>query len=98
MKEEGTHEGCIEQIFGLFTENLLVDNPATDEANRLRMDGKETNDATQAKIKALWDQVTQENFHELSDYAGYNSEFLKLFGFNFDAVDYDADISPLADW
>ena len=39
MKEEGTHEGRIEQIFGLF-ENLLVDNPATDEANRLRMDGK----------------------------------------------------------
>ena len=76
MKEEGTHEGCIEQIYGLFTEKLLTDSPQTDEVNRLRMDGKETNDATQAKIKALWDQVTQENFHELSDYAGYNRSFL----------------------
>ena len=45
------------------------------------MDGKETNDATQAKIKSLWDQVTQENFHDISDYAGYHQEFLHLFRF-----------------
>lgn len=98
MKQEGTHEGCIEQIQGLFTEKLTVDAPDTDDMNRLRMDGKETNDATQAKIKALWDQVTQENFHELSDYAGYHHEFLKLFGFDIDGVDYEADVETLADW
>jgi enoyl-[acyl-carrier protein] reductase/trans-2-enoyl-CoA reductase (NAD+) len=62
------------------------------------MDGKETNDATQAKIKALWDQVTQDNFHELSDYAGYNTEFLNLFGFAIKGVDYEADVDPLVDW
>lgn len=98
MKEEGTHEGCIEQVAGLFSEKLLQANPDTDEVNRLRMDTKETNDQTQAKIKALWDQVTQENFHELSDYAGYNHEFLRLFGFDIPGVDYDADVSPLKDW
>lgn len=98
MKEEGTHEGCIEQITGLFGEKLLVDNPQTDDMNRLRMDGKETNDATQAKIKNLWDQVTQENFHQLSDYAGYHHEFLKLFGFDIDGVDYEQDMDPQVDW
>ena len=98
MKQEGTHEGCIEQIYGLFNDKLLADAPETDEAKRLRMDGKETNDATQAKIKALWDQVTQDNFHELSDYAGYHHEFLRLFGFDIAGVDYEADVSPLADW
>ncbi|BDX05428.1 enoyl-ACP reductase FabV [Planctobacterium marinum] len=97
MKQEGTHEGCIEQIDGLFR-LLLQDAPEVDEANRLRMDGKETNDATQAKIKELWQQVTQDNFHQLSDYAGYHQEFLHLFGFGFDGVDYEADVSPLADW
>ena len=97
MKEEGTHEGCIEQIDGLFR-LLLSESPEVDEMGRLRMDGKETNDATQAKIKALWQQVTQENFHELSDYKGYHQEFLHLFGFGFDAVDYEADVSSLADW
>lgn len=98
MKEEGTHEGCIEQIKGLFTECLYGSAPTLDEANRYRMDGKETNDATQAKIKALWDQVTQENFHQLSDYAGYHHEFLKLFGFDIENVDYDNDVDPLVTW
>ncbi|GAC16937.1 enoyl-ACP reductase FabV [Aliiglaciecola lipolytica] len=98
MKQEGTHEGCIEQISGLFQQKLLVDSPETDEANRLRMDGKETNEATQAVIKGLWDQVTQENFHQLSDYAGYHHEFLKLFGFDIDGVDYEQDVDPLVEW
>ena len=98
MKEEGTHEGCIEQIVGLYRDCLLNDNAQTDEVNRYRMDGKETNDATQAKIAALWDQVTQENFHQLSDYAGYHQEFLQLFGFDFASVDYDADVDPILNW
>lgn len=98
MKEEGTHEGCIEQINGLFQQKLFEAAPELDEAKRLRMDGKETNDATQARIKALWQQVTQENFHQLSDYAGYHQEFLHLFGFGFDGVDYDADVNPLVEW
>ena len=98
MKEEGTHEGCIEQIVGLFNECLLNENAATDETNRFRMDGKETNDTTQAKIEALWGQVTQDNFHDLSDYAGYNADFLNLFGFGFNGVDYEADVDPQAEW
>ena len=98
MKEEGTHEGCIEQINGLFQQKLFEATPELDEAKRLRMDGKETNDATQARIKALWQQVTQENFHQLSDYAGYHQEFLHLFGFGFAGVDYDADVNPMVEW
>ncbi|MFT2089605.1 enoyl-ACP reductase FabV [Paraglaciecola sp. 2405UD69-4] len=98
MKEEGTHQGCIEQIYDLFTDKLTQANPEVDEMGRLYMNDKETNDATQAKIKALWDQVTQDNFHELSDYAGYHHEFLKLFGFDVDGVDYDAEVDALADW
>ncbi|MCH8492358.1 MAG: trans-2-enoyl-CoA reductase family protein [Idiomarina sp.] len=98
MKEEGTHEGCIEQIYRLFTEGLYHDNPQLDEAHRLRMDGFETNEQTQAKIEALWDQVTQENFHELADYEGYHQEFLRLFGFGIEGVDYDADVEPQVAW
>ena len=98
MKEEGTHEGCIEQIYRLFTEGLYTDDPKWDAAGRLRMDGKETNPETQAKVKALWDQVTQENFHELADYEGYHADFLKLFGFGMEGVDYDADVDPVVSW
>lgn len=98
MKEEGTHEGCIEQIYRLFTEGLYTDDPKWDAAGRLRMDGKETNPETQAKVKELWDQVTQENFHQLADYEGYHSDFLKLFGFGIEGVDYDADVNPVVTW
>lgn len=98
MKKAGTHEGCIEQIYRLFTEGLYNPQPSLDEAHRLRMDGKETNDATQAEIEALWDQVTQANFHELADYREYHQQFLHLFGFGFDQVDYEADIDPVVGW
>lgn len=98
MKEEGTHEGCIEQIVGLYDTCLYGSQPTLDDMNRYRMDGKETNDATQAKIKALWEQVTQDNFHELSDYKGYNKDFLNLFGFDIDGVDYEQDVNPLVTW
>jgi len=98
MKEEGTHEGCIEQIVGLFTNCLYSQEPNLDDMKRFRMDDKETNDATQAKIKVLWDQVTQDTFHELSDYKGYNTEFLNLFGFAVQDVDYEADVDTLVQW
>ena len=98
MKEEGTHEGCIEQIAGLFSERLFADGAETDDMRRYRMDGKETNDATQAKIQALWDQVTQDNFHQLADYEGYHRDFLQLFGFAMPSVDYDADVDPIREW
>lgn len=98
MKEEGTHEGCIEQISGLFNERLYAISPPTDEENRYRMDGKETNEQTQAKIKALWDQITQDNFHELSDYEGYHKDFLNLFGFDIQGVNYEADVDPMGYW
>ncbi len=98
MKEEGTHEGCIEQIAGLYTSCLYAQSPIVDEMNRYHMEGKETNESTQAKIKALWDQVTQDNFHQLSDYAGYHHEFLNLFGFDIQGVDYDADVNHVVNW
>ena len=73
-------------------------DPPVDDSNRYRLDGIETNDETQAKIKALWLQVTQENFHQLSDYAGYHRDFLNLFGFEVDGVDYDEDVNPMLAW
>jgi enoyl-[acyl-carrier protein] reductase/trans-2-enoyl-CoA reductase (NAD+) len=95
MKEEGTHEGCIEQLHRLFTEGLYTSNPRLDDQQRLRMDNLELDPQTQVKVEKLWPQVTEENLFELTDYKGYNAEFLKLFGFGVAGVDYDADVSPL---
>ena len=97
MKAEGTHEGCIEQLHRLFTECLYSDSPRLDDVNRFRVDELELTPEMQAKVEAIWPQVTTENLNELSDFAGYKAEFLRLFGFGVEGVDYDADISPLVD-
>lgn len=97
MKEKGLHEGTIEQLERLFRERLYREDgkPAeTDDENRLRLDDWELRADVQETCKALWPAVTTENLFQLTDYAGYKHEFLKLFGFERDDVDYDADVNP----
>ncbi len=94
MKEKGVHEGCIEQVYGLFDECIYGANAQLDDQGRWRMDGKELDENIQKEVERLWDMVTTENLNELSDYRGYQKEFLKLFGFGVDGVDYSADVSP----
>lgn len=95
MKADGSHEGCIEQVYGLFRNSLYSDAPVLDEEGRLRADGLELRDEIQQAVAEAWDQVTTENLHDLTDFAGYKHEFLKLFGFDIDGVDYDADVDPV---
>ncbi len=95
MKAEGTHEGCIEQIYGLFADSLYAQAPITDDEGRLRADGKELQPHVQQAVEELWGQVTTDNLEAISDFAGYQREFLNLFGFEIDGVDYDADVDPV---
>ena len=94
MKLDRSHEGCIEQLYRLFTECLFSDSPRTDEEGRLRVDELEMRPEVQAKVAEAWAQITTENLAELTDFAGYKHEFLKLFGFQMAGVDYDAEVNP----
>ena len=94
MKEKGTHEGCIEQLELLYRESLCGDKPYLDDEGRLRADYKELEPDVQAEVEKLWEQVTTENLNELTDFESYKQEFLKLFGFGIEGVDYDADVNP----
>jgi len=97
MKAKGTHEGCIEQVYGLFAKDLCVDKPALDESGRLRRDQEELKSDVQEKVAELWPKVTTENLFETTDYQGYKDEFLRLFGFGVPSVNYDADVNPMVD-
>lgn len=95
MKAAGTHEGCIEQIARLFATQLYAPtSPKFDEGGRIRIDDWEMRPAIQSAVKEIWPQITTENLSTLTDIAGYRSEFMKLFGFGFPGIDYEADIEP----
>ena len=97
MRELGIHEGCIEQINRMFHQRLYkADGSAAevDDNNRLRLDDWELRDDVQEHCKAIWNELTDENLAELTDYVQYKEEFLKLFGFGVAGVDYEADVNP----
>ena len=96
MKAEGIHEGCIEQIQRLFADRLYSGNPVpTDEQGRIRIDDLEMRADVQADIAKLWGESTTESLVELGDLAGYKQDFLNLFGFGFEGVDYTADTNEM---
>ncbi len=96
MKEKGLHEGPIEQLERTFREHLYsAEPPPLDESNRLRLDDRELRDDVQQACRELWPTVTTENLFEVTDYASYKHDFLKLFGFERTDVDYDADVDPV---
>jgi len=97
MKVEGTHEDCIEQMDRLFRDRLYCGTPITDEAGRIRVDDLEMKPAVQKLIAQRWAEVNTENFPLLGDFSGYQSSFLRLFGFGLDGVDYEAETEPAVD-
>ncbi len=95
MKEQGTHEGCIEQMLRLFSEHLYAANPpARDTEGYIRLDDLEMKPDLQRKIEEIWPQVTTENVESITDIEGYRNDFYRLFGFNIKGVNYDAETDP----
>jgi enoyl-[acyl-carrier protein] reductase/trans-2-enoyl-CoA reductase (NAD+) len=94
MKADGTHEDTIEQMDRLFRERLYNGNPQPDEAGRIRVDDWEMTPAVQTLVAERWQQVNTENLADLADFEGYQSSFLRLFGFGLKGVDYSAETDP----
>lgn len=93
MKENGTHEGCVEQIYRLFKDHLYGNKKPHDN-EFIRVDDLEMRDEIQKKVAELWPQVTTENLKQLTDIQGYCEEFYRLFGFNIQGIDYNAEVDP----
>ncbi|MDI6050073.1 trans-2-enoyl-CoA reductase family protein [Flavobacterium sp. XS2P24] len=96
MKEEGIHEGCIEQIQRLYQERLYTGNEVpVDEKGRIRIDDLEMRPDVQEKVAKLWIEAVTENLSEIGDLEGYRKDFYNLFGFDVAGVDYKADANEL---
>lgn len=95
MKEQGTHEDTISHIYRLFATQLARGADADlDAEGRIRLDDLELAPEVQDEVKRRWPRVTTENLEELADLEGFRDDFLKIFGFGIDGVDYEADQDP----
>lgn len=89
MKENGTHEGTIEQIQRLFADKLYNGSEVpVDEKGLIRIDDLEMDEHIQAQVAELWKSAETENLSEIGDLEGYRKDFYNLFGFEFSGVDY----------
>ena len=95
MKEQGSHEECIEHIDRLFTSQLQIGaTMRLDDAGRIRVDDLELAEVVQTEVKRRWPLVDTDNLPELGDLAGFREDFLKIFGFGIQGVDYEAEVDP----
>jgi enoyl-[acyl-carrier protein] reductase/trans-2-enoyl-CoA reductase (NAD+) len=91
MKAAGNHEDTIEQMDRLLRERLYNGHPQPDEAGRIRLDDWEMSPQIQELVGKHWTEVNTENLNQLADFEGYQSSFLRLFGFGLAGVDYSAE-------
>ncbi len=96
MKAKGLHEGCIEQIERLFADHYCApEGPRLDDAGRIRIDDWEMREDVQSEVREAWKDVSTETIDAATDFAGYQKEFYRLFGFGLEGVDYAAEVDPI---
>jgi enoyl-[acyl-carrier protein] reductase/trans-2-enoyl-CoA reductase (NAD+) len=49
----------------------------------------------QREVERRWPLVQNDTIDELTDFAGYQREFLRLFGFGVAGVDYETEVDPV---
>ena len=59
------------------------------------MDDFELSEPVQAEVRRRWPLVDTGNLGELGDLEGVRNDFLGIFGFGNEGVDYGADVDPL---
>jgi len=92
MKAKGNHEDCIEQMVRLLNERLYGGDLQLDDHGRIRIDDWEMEADIQKAVADVWPEISSESLNVLSDFSGYQNNFLKLFGFGLNGVDYEEDI------
>ena len=93
MNAQGINEAPIEQMQRLFSEHLGPGlQPQLDSERYIRLDDRELREDVIAAVTERWKQIDTDNFHELSDYAGFRRRFRNLFGFEVDRVNYETTV------
>jgi enoyl-[acyl-carrier protein] reductase / trans-2-enoyl-CoA reductase (NAD+) len=94
MKEQGTHEGPIEQAYRLIERVYNQEQVLVDEMGRIRLDDWEMDRQLQAEVDALWRNLNLEDVRGETDLEGIRKEFMQIHGFEVEGVDYALEVNP----
>ena len=61
------------------------------------MDDLELRDDIQNEVKKRWEEIATDNVKELADVDGYWEDFYRMFGFNEEGIDYEAETDPVVE-
>ena len=101
MRVKRLDEDCLDQQQRLFRDFIWRADkrlPAADGQGRWRLDERELREDVQQACLQLWPRVTTENLLQLTDYARYKREFLRLFGFGRADINYQDDVNTLREF
>jgi len=93
MKSKNLDEKCVEQIARLFSDFLYKGGSIpVDDSGFIRLDDREMREDIQKEVGEAWEKLNENNIKDLADLEGYHKDFLKLFGFGFEQVNYNEDV------
>ena len=93
MKEKNVHEGCIEQMYRMFSDKVYGENGVVVEQDgMLHVDDWEMREDVQSEVMDIWEKIDSGNLMKLADTEGYWNDFYQMFGFKVDGVDYQTEV------
>jgi len=94
MQDAGLHEGCTEQIIRLFKDKVYSEQGIDlDDDDLVRLDDYELSLEIQDQVQPSFSKINAKNLADLADLDLYRSDFMRLFGFEVDGIDYDKEVN-----
>ncbi|GAA1693123.1 enoyl-ACP reductase FabV [Kribbella yunnanensis] len=93
-----TMQTPIEQSINLWTQLTGAAPYDLDDDNRIRLDRWELTPEAQSEVHTAWQSATQENLTQVADTTWFFTEIRKLYGFDVEGVDYDAEVEVEVPW
>jgi enoyl-[acyl-carrier protein] reductase/trans-2-enoyl-CoA reductase (NAD+) len=93
MMEKGLHETPTMHIHRFLKDMLYGNKREIDDKGRLRPDSWEMREDIQKEVKEIMDNVTPENFKDITAADVFIKEFMQLSGFEVEGVNYNEDIN-----
>jgi enoyl-[acyl-carrier protein] reductase/trans-2-enoyl-CoA reductase (NAD+) len=93
MKEKNIHEGCIEQMYRLYSEKVYgAGGVLVQEDGMVHVDDWEMRQDVQSEVMEIWERIDTDSLLSLADTEGYWEDFYHMFGFKVEGVDYETEV------